>query len=390
MMIMTMGKTSIERISILLFLILCASSTLARIARNPAFFRSNLPSSSSSSLDTVGVSGDDELAAISICKNSIPLCLLELRGGERYYDDDEEEYDIDGGYSEEEDDEYDQFSRHRKPSSPPPRVSSRRPPGSRRPPPANLSSRRRHPRPSKKSKPWAQRIASQSLQMGSQLAWNAVKTPGKLAYHVIRPKHVDLAETGGLWRMDQQVTMRGDKEVASVATVELDARRKLIIVRHRPITASEQEDTEPKEKDKDEQDENNDEEPKEVVIRQSYTFKKSRLGSYKTSFVAPAFLVGNKPRMYGYKGTWQRKMADKKVIKLVGKIYEVRRQRFGKDRGSYQFAGKPVGTFVARRRVQLTEEDEEDDDEDEDYFADSDDEAEDEYDEEDYDEEMYD
>ncbi|CAJ1965630.1 unnamed protein product [Cylindrotheca closterium] len=375
---MRLGKISIQRSPNLLLVILCASNALARTTSNPAFLRPNVPSSSFDTFEVVS------LAAISMCTNSIPLCLLVLRGGERYHDGgDDEEYDIDGGYSEEEDDEYNQFSKRRQ--SPPPPVSSRRPPGSRGPPPANLSGRPR--RSSKKSMPWAQRIASQSLQMGSQLAWNAVKTPGKLAYHVIRPKHVDLAETGGLWRMDQQVTIRGDKELASVATVELDARRKLIIVRHRPI-ASEDNKASAKENDKDKQGED-DKEAKEVVVRQPYTFKKSRLGSYKTSFVAPAFLVGDKPRMYGYKGNWQRKMADKKVIKLVGKIYEVRRQRFGKDRGSYQFAGKPVGTFVARRRVQLIEEDEYDDDDD-DYFVDFDDEAEDDYDEEDYDEEMYD
>ena len=176
--------------------------------------------------------------------------------------------------------------------------------------------------------------------------------------------------------------------MVSVATVQLDARRKLVIVRHRPIEKHGE--TEPEKNDQDETDEN-DEKPKEVVIRQPYTFTKSRLGSYKTSFVAPAFLVGDKPRMYGYKGTWQRKMADKKVIKLVGSIYEVRRQKFGKDRGSYQFTGKPVGTFVARRRVQLEEEeDDDDDDDDEDYFADSDEEAERDYGEEEFDEETYD
>lgn len=365
-----MRKISSQTTSTLFLIILSACGTLAR---NPAFFRSSIPTL----IDTFHVS-DNELASISGCSNSVSLCLLNLRGGERYYDD--EDYDSDET-EEEEVDEYDRFSKRRR--SPPPRISSRRPPpgSSRRPPPANMP--RRGPR-KKKSKPWAQRMATQSLQMGGQLAWTAVKTPGKLAYHVVRPKHVELAETGGLWRMDQQVTTRGGKEMASVATVELDARRKLVIVRHRPIQ-KDQEDFE-KDDDQDEKDEQ-DEETKEVVIRQPYTFNKSRLGSYKTSFVAPAFLVGDKPRMYGYKGTWQRKMADKHVIKFVGQIYEVKRQRFGKDRGSFQFAGKPVGTFVARRRVQLVEEEDYDD---ENYFADSDEEAEYDYGQEPYDEEMYD
>jgi hypothetical protein len=43
----------------------------------------------------------------------------------------------------------------------------------------------------------------------------------------------------------------------------------------------------------------------------------------------------------------------------VGKIYTVRKQRFGKDKGKYIFA-QPVGTFVARRRMKLSSEDDED------------------------------
>jgi hypothetical protein len=176
---------------------------------------------------------------------------------------------------------------------------------------------------------------------------------------VIRPKYVHIRETDGLWRLDQQITERGDHVLASVATVELQARPRLVIVRKNEDGASTK----------------NDKDGKTgggaggstgiTVIKQPYTFTKKKLsGSYQTQFVAPAFLVGdNEMRVYGYRGTWQRKLADKSVIKLVGKIYQVHKQRFGKHRGEYVF-GKDVGTFVMRRRIRLLEDDKEEDDED--------------------------
>ena len=69
-------------------------------------------------------------------------------------------------------------------------------------------------------------------------------------------------------------------------------------------------------------------------------------------------------RLYGYRGIWQRKLADKRVIKLVGKIYQVHKQRFGKHRGEYVF-GQAGGTFVARRRIKATIQDDEIEDDDE-------------------------
>ena len=232
----------------------------------------------------------------------------------------------------------------------------------------------------------ASKLATKSLSMTGILAWNAlVKTPGKLAFHVIRPKHVDLVETFGLWRLDQQVVeksnQRGNDQrtITSVATIEFvrpplppreergrssrgsgrrtgpgPPRPPLVIVRH---NRGQKED----DKDGDE---------KESVYRSPYTFvrknkylKGASLSSFQTSFVAPAFLVGeNQTRLYGYKGTWQRKLADKSVIKLKGKIYQVHKQKFGKKRGEYVY-GPAVGTFVMRRRVSMSEEEYDDDDE---------------------------
>jgi hypothetical protein len=234
------------------------------------------------------------------------------------YDDDEEEYD----YNDDDDDKEDprrQDPRQQRPDPYDHRMA--RPPAPRR-----RSKQQQQPQH------WSQRLASQSLQMGGQLAWNAVKQPGKVAYHLIRPKHVDAFELGGLWRLDQQIT--SPKCLASVATVELDPKRKRVILNN----------------------------GKEIV---PYTFTKSKMlgSSFQTEFIARAFLMGDTPRLYGYRGTWQRKLADTNVIKLVGKIYKVRKPRFGN--GPYQFVGAPVGTFVARRRVQLLDDDEEDEYDDE-------------------------
>jgi len=125
--------------------------------------------------------------------------------------------------------------------------------------------------------------------------------------------------------------------MASVATVELEARLKVVRLKL----------------------------PNGKTVVEPFLFQKTRLGSYMTEFVVPAFLVGDTPRLYGYRGTWQRKLADKRVIKLVGKIYTVRKQRFGKDKGKYLFA-QPVGTFVARRRMKLSSSEDDDEDEDDD------------------------
>ena len=215
------------------------------------------------------------------------------------------------------------------------------PPHGRRYPSSSSSSLPTRRMKKKKAMPhWTQRMASSSLKMTSQLAWGAVQQTGKVAYHIVKPRHVDIRELMGLWRLDQSImgtTNGGSTDMASVATVELDARLKVVRLKL----------------------------PNGKTVEQPFLFQKTRLGSYMTEFVVPAFLVGDTPRLYGYRGTWQRKLADKRVIKLVGKIYTVRKQRFGKEKGKYLFA-QPVGTFVARRRMKLSSSEDEDDADDDD------------------------
>ena len=293
------------------------------------------------------------------------LLLNDLRGGARY--DDEDDYDDydDQGYDDEED-----VPPRRRPGPNSVPVSDPRSHGRsshHRLPPSSSSQRRRggHPPPTgrrppmrgKRPKHWTQRMATKTLGIGSSVVMGTVKQTGKLAYNIAKPKKVSLPEINGLWRIDQQI-VEGPKNapnprvLASVATITLDARRRVVIVKDagRENSGGENEKSANVNSQKEQQ-----------VLQRPFQFTKSRLGFYKTEFVAPIFLVGDKPRWYGYRGTWQRKLADPEVIKFVGKIYIVRKQKFGKEKGKWLF-GNSIGTFVARRRVQIDDEDEYDDD----------------------------
>lgn len=296
----------------------------------------------------------------------VPYWVIQYRGGQRWNDNDDDDDEdanddsIDDDYDDyegEEDDEEGTLDKDRdgpatdrhdhsmidppstrsRPSKPTalprqgqvlnqdnPNATSSPNPLNRQPPP----SRRRRRRSS--SKHWTRRIASQGFKVGSQLAWGAVQQTGNVAYQLIKPRHVDPVELMGLWRLDQQIVVSNGVDLASVATVEMDTRQQLLTLKL----------------------------PNGKTIVEPYTFQKTRLGSYQTEFVIPAFLVGDTPRLYGYRGTWQRKLADQRVIKLVGKIYKVKQQRFGKSKGKYTFS-QPIGTFVARRRMKLLQDDEE-------------------------------
>ena len=235
---------------------------------------------------------------------------------------------------------------------------------------AGPGSRQRNAPARKPRKNWTRRLVEGSVKFTGNVAWNTVRQSGKLAYNIVRPKHVDEYEIDGLWRLDQQIVIkrRRDEEqvLSSVATIRIDTRRHVIVVQQQQETTID---------DQEGSDEAVASSKKQPPWVQPYRFDSTRLGSYQTKFVARAFLVGkDQVRIYGYKGTWQRKVADPKVLKLVGKIYNVRKlnprqlQRQSKSSkdivGGYQFVGKSIGTFVGRRRVQLAEDDGEDNEED--------------------------
>jgi hypothetical protein len=264
--------------------------------------------------------------------NQNPLIFVTLRGGQAdEYDDDDCEDDDSG--RDDDGESYDDVPSRRSydhtmidpPHSPPTRKASQ----GRRPPLPRTSRTT-----AKKPAHWTQRMAMTGFKTTRQLAWGAVQQTGNLAYNIVKPRHIELHELRGMWRLDQSIAMTttGEGDLASVATVELDPRERVVRLKL----------------------------PDGTMVVEPFTFEKTRLGSWKTEFVCPAFLVGDTPRLYGYRGTWQRKLADKRVIKLVGKIYTVRKQRFGKDKGKFLYA-QPVGTFVARRRMKLSGDDDDDD-----------------------------
>eukprot|EP00531_Pseudo-nitzschia_arenysensis_P010412 CAMPEP_0116146084 /NCGR_PEP_ID=MMETSP0329-20121206/16972_1 /TAXON_ID=697910 /ORGANISM="Pseudo-nitzschia arenysensis, Strain B593" /LENGTH=416 /DNA_ID=CAMNT_0003641801 /DNA_START=86 /DNA_END=1336 /DNA_ORIENTATION=- len=405
-----MIRTSLSPILLLLLLLDCRNSFVASTSPR------SLHASSPTSLKFTNPIDDAEISPYSSDYLFwVDRILGDLRGG-GYADDDDDEY-YDEYDSEEEEEEDEPVTRRGKGGR------NNGPPNRSRPGPRPGHNPKYPPRrPSRKSSSSssssslsgatnaasaATKLATKSLSMTGSLAWNAlVKTPGKLAFHVIRPKHVDLVETFGLWRLDQQVVERSNRRdneqrtITSVATIEfvgppMPPREKrgrsrraprrpprsgpppppLVVVRH----------------SKGEGKDGKDGDEKEVVYRAPYTFvrknkylKGASLSSFQTSFVAPAFLVGENQRLYGYKGTWQRKLADKSVIKLKGKIHQVHKQKFGKKRGEYVY-GPAVGTFVMRRRVSMSEELY--DDEDESEYEETDDDGFEYDDEEEYDEE---
>ena len=310
------------------------------------------------------------------------LALIELRAGDQGESDDDDNFAEEGDdnvYDEDDEDEEEgEVSRdtvdHQlvRPSQSSSTSRGRRPPKSENfdYKLAGPGSRQRNAPARKPKKNWTRRLVEGSVKFTGNVAWNTVRQSGKLAYNIVRPKHVDEYEIDGLWRLDQQIVMkrRRDEEqvLSSVATIRIDTRRHVIVVQQQQETTID---------DQEGSDEAVASSKKQPPWVQPYRFDSTRLGSYQTKFVARAFLVGkDQVRIYGYKGTWQRKVADPKVLKLVGKIYNVRKlnprqlQRQSKSSkdivGGYQFVGKSIGTFVGRRRVQLAEDDGEDNEED--------------------------
>lgn len=213
-----------------------------------------------------------------------------------------------GGYQDYEDyDEYDGYDRrHSRTKSPPtPRHRpSSKGNGRRRPPPSSSSSF--------DALQQAQELAKKTLSIASNTAIGTIKTSGKAAYYLTAPKFVSKPEIYGVWRLDQTI---GTTPCA--ANIEFTPTE--VITRYQG------------------------EEVVNGYLFQSRTWPRS----CTIEFEAEAFQGPDdeKPVRFIYKGSFRRKLADKNVIKIVGKIYEIRK-RFGKT-----ICGEEVGSFVARRRM---------------------------------------
>ena len=182
--------------------------------------------------------------------------------------------------------------------------------------------------------------------MATTATVSTLKTSGRAAYYLTAPKHVHKDEIYGIWRFDQCIGSS-----ACAANIEFTPQGDAIT----RYDGSEENIT--------------------GYLFQSKTWPRS----CSIEFEADAFQGASdtRPVRYYYKGYFRRKMADKSVIKIVGKIYEVKK-KFWKGKNGPGVAGAEVGSFVARKRMQAinNELDEEYDDEYDDY--------------DDYDEDLYD
>lgn len=228
--------------------------------------------------------------------------------------------------------------RQRQQPPPPPHPHSRK-----RPPPSSSSRQQRRksslPSPTSNILKSTTDIAQKSLNLATSATISTLKTTGRAAYYLTAPKYVSKEDIFGIWRFDQSI---GTSVCA--ATIEFTPNGNVIT---RFSHAN----------DKDSNDSNNIEEEKIT----GYLFQsKSWPKSCSIEFEAEAFQGSDdeRPVKYYYKGYFRRKMADKSVIKIVGKIYEVKQRFWGRSKkgiGGGDMPGIPgveVGSFVARKRLQ--------------------------------------
>jgi len=262
----------------------------------------------------------------------------------------------------------------------------------RAPSPHSSSSRRRRPPPprrrdqlstDKKPSPLLARLARGSLSLTGKAAMLTAKTSGKAAYHLMRPKHVDVSEIFGLWRFDQQIVFssgRGgdvDDEVLE-ATANIEFRPEGTVV----VRASTDDDDDGSGEGATGEREGSKGDTRKLFVTRFKFTPATPIKCARIEFDARAFLVEAgyeendhdkrrlPPALYFYKGYVGRKLADSSVIKIKGKIYRI--EKTGWRGQSYKHVA--IGTFVARRRLRLASSEDETDDDDDDGWEGEDDE----------------
>lgn len=234
------------------------------------------------------------------------------------YDDDDEVYDNEDEY--EYDDEYD-YKDERYPR----RMSN---PRAHTPSSSSSSSSHRiqQQRRRRGTNNALASITSTTKTIGSKTAGLAVSTvreSTKVAMNLASPKRVQLRHVAGMWRFDQVVSYAKGKgrregdEILCAANIEMDARGKCFTTYEGKKVDSE------------------------------YNFIERAWPRFCTiEFTAKAFQGPHdkEPVAMFYKGHFTRKVMDRSVIKIEGKIYALR------GRGMFQ-KKVCVGTFVARKRL---------------------------------------
>jgi hypothetical protein len=195
----------------------------------------------------------------------------------------------------------------------------------------------RRPDHRKKKKSSLMHLAEKSVQLSTKTAFMTAKQSGKAAYYLIKPKHVDKKELVGLWRIDQQISGDDALPLECSANIEFSPSDVLVTV--------------------------GDEQENKLRMKTPWKFQPSRWPrAAKVEFAAKAFMLEGHQELFYYKGQVDRKLAARSVIKIKGDIYRIEKAGWRGNERKYV----RIGTFVARRRVKLHDEDQIDDRDDDD------------------------
>ena len=272
--------------------------------------------------DTEGRNGDKKMYDVYVTR-------MPRGGGGVYNDDydyedeedydeydDDEVYDNEDVYDEDDEDDYKDERYPRRMSNPRAHIPSS----------SSSSHRIQQQRKRRSNNNALASITSTTKTIGSKTAGLAVSTvreSTKVAMNLASPKRVQLRHVAGMWRFDQVVSYTKGKgrregdEILCAANIEMDARGKCFTT------------YEGKKVDSD------------------YNFIERAWPRFCTiEFTAKAFQGPHdkEPVAMFYKGHFTRKVMDRSVIKIEGKIYALR------GRGMFQ-KKVCVGTFVARKRL---------------------------------------
>jgi hypothetical protein len=219
------------------------------------------------------------------------------------------------------------------------------------------------PKPSSSSSPSSPSslgsIAQQSLKLTRRAVQLTARHSTKAAYHVLRPKTVELDELVGLWRVDQELSMtrdENDDDANNVFTMEL------AIV------------TSPPGRDGRRRDERFP--PERIVLLTITDGSGAKTVARQVQFKPSSSPLTHAQLKWTYRGLQykaaiHRKLADPSVLKLNGTI-TYRPPPPPKGRGLLQAwsnatpnrrRDEKVGTFVARRRMKFEDEMEEEEEE---------------------------
>jgi hypothetical protein len=219
-------------------------------------------------------------------------------------------------------------------------------------------------------------LAGRSGRLTNTIVTETLKTSGKAAHYLISPKHVERNELLGLWRIDQQINT-----VTTSRNIELTKNNDVVVgvteSQHNAMVSPTSSNKRRRRTDDEalQQQQSSSSTPPWKFIPSKWPRPARvefwiRQSPYETNH-------GNESQsivlLLLYVGTVHRKLAARHVLKLKGTIYQIIQESssksiFGKSNrpnGPPQKKKKIlVGTFVARKRIRISEQEEDDDNDD--------------------------